>query len=164
MDKISQLCGKLAAVLIFLLLLICVFVVVLRYGFSMGSIALQEAMIYCHGAAFLLALAYTLQQDEHVRVDIFYQHFSPQQKAWVNALGIIFLSLPFCAFTAYFGAQFFLNALAIEEASAEAGGLAFVYLLKGLIPLSMILLLGQNLRLLISACRQLFHSPAASEC
>lgn len=141
MVAFTQFSARLSQLLIFLLLLITASVVLLRYGFGVGSIALQEAMVYCHGAAFSLAFAYTLNQDEHVRVDIFYQRFSKVQKAWVNLFGIVVFALPFSLFLLYSGYNFFENAWVIKEASSEPGGLPFVYLLKGLIPLSMFLLI-----------------------
>jgi TRAP-type mannitol/chloroaromatic compound transport system permease small subunit len=117
-------------------------------------------MTYCHGAAFLLALAYTLKHDEHVRVDIFYQRFGPVQKAWVNAIGIIVFALPFTAFLLFSGAEFFIKAWAIKEGSAEPGGLPFVYLLKGLIPLSMLLLVLELLLQLKKSLALLFTKVA----
>lgn len=147
-NHLNRIALKLSAFCLLLLMLLCCTVVIMRYGFASNSIALQEAMVYCHGAAFLLAAAFTLQVDGHVRVDIFYQHFNKRQKAWVNSLGFIIFALPFIGFllaTSYFQ---FVDAWQIKEASPEPGGLPFVYLLKGLIPLSMLLLLLQSLLLL----------------
>lgn len=154
MAALTQFSARLSRLLILLLLLITTSVVLLRYGFGIGSIALQEAMVYCHGAAFSLAFAYTLNQDEHVRVDIFYQRFSTVQKAWVNLFGIVVFALPFCLFLLYSGYRLFDNAWAIKEASSEPGGLPFVYLLKGLIPLSMLLLILELVALLKQAIAQ----------
>lgn len=149
-NRLNQLALKLSAFCLLMLMLLCCTVVFMRYGLGSNSIALQEAMVYCHGAAFLLAAAFTLQADGHVRVDILYQHFSAQTKAWVNSLGFIVFALPFIGFllaTSYFQ---FIDAWHIKETSPEPGGLPFVYLLKGLIPLSMLLLLLQSLQLLAS--------------
>ena len=137
------------------MVLATILIVVLRYGFAMGSIALQEAIHYMHATVFLLGASYTLQQDEHVRVDIFYQRFTPRQQAWVNAIGCIVLLLPFCVFLMVCGWQFFLNAWHIKESSSEPGGLPWVYLLKGLIPLASALLTLQGLGLLLRCACQL---------
>ena len=120
-------------------------VVLLRYGFGIGFIALQEFVNYCHAFAFLLSVAFTLQQDAHVRVDIFYQRFNTQQKAWVDALGCLVFILPFASFLLYCSWHFFISAWHIEESSAEPGGLAFLYLYKALIPLASLLLIVQAL-------------------
>ena len=55
-------------------------VVVLRYVFDSGVIWLQESVIWMHAAVFMLGAAYTLQRDEHVRVDIFYRGMSESQE------------------------------------------------------------------------------------
>ncbi|MGB1922754.1 MAG: TRAP transporter small permease subunit, partial [Alcanivorax sp.] len=95
--------GRSSAWLALLLVLGMVLVVVLRYGFGIGNIALQESLTYLHGSLFMLGIAYTLAEDEHVRVDVLYQRFSPRGRAWVNVLGTLFLLLPVC------GALFWLS-------------------------------------------------------
>lgn len=137
--------GKITAWLILAMMFLCSAIVLLRYGFSYSSTAMQEALVYLHGMAFMLASAYALSCDEHVRVDIFYRHFSLKQKAWVDACGCLFFLLPFCLFLLYFAWQFFYASYLYKEGSAEPGGLALVYLLKGIIPLSFALLLLQAL-------------------
>lgn len=127
-----------------MVLLTCL-VVVLRYGFNLGSVALQESVIYLHGCVFLLALAYTADCDEHVRVDIFYSRFSVANKAWVNCIGSLVLLLPFAVYLLWASWPFFINALEIREASGEAGGLIYLYLFKGLLPLAALSLVLQGL-------------------
>ncbi len=133
-------------------------VVLLRYGFDIGFIALQEFVNYCHAFAFLLSVAFTLQQDEHVRVDIFYQGFNVQQKAWVNALGCLVFVLPFASFLLYCSWSFFISAWQIQETSPDPGGLAFLYLYKGLIPLASLLLIFQGLAMLLRQSYTLIFS------
>ena len=118
---------------------------------------------YCHASAFLLAAALTLRADEHVRVDIFYHKMNPRQQAWVDALGCIVLLIPFSLFLIVSSWPFFVSAWAIKESSAEAGGLAFVYLFKGLIPLSMMILLLESLGLLIKNGHALIYAEQLSE-
>src|SRR5947208_17064201 len=66
-------------------------VVLLRYVLGLGSLWLQESILYAHAALFLLAAAWTLKQGGHVRVDVFYADASPRAKAWVDLLGALFL-------------------------------------------------------------------------
>lgn len=131
------------------MVLITCLIVLLRYGFSVGSVALQEGLIYLHAGVFLLALAYTADEDQQVRVDIFYRRFSPRGQAWVNCLGALVFLLPFACLMLWVTWPFFTSALAIREGSGEAGGLPYVYLLKGLLPLSalslVLLAIGQVL-------------------
>jgi TRAP-type mannitol/chloroaromatic compound transport system permease small subunit len=110
-------------------------VVLLRYGFSVGSIALQETITYLHGSLFMLGVAYALRMGAHVRVDIFYRDFSPRAKAWVDALGGIVFLLPLCAFIAGISLDYVADAWAIRESSPEPGGIPFLYVLKTLLPL-----------------------------
>lgn len=156
----TSLAGKLASWLIFAMMLVCCLIVVLRYGFTLSSSALQDLLLYLHGSAFLLGAAYTLSNDEHVRVDILYRHFSDQQKAWVNAFGTVFFLLPFCLFLIWFGGQFFHTAFVLREGSAEPGGLGYVYLLKGIIPTAFILLLVQALCVFFQAANTLIFREA----
>ena len=72
-------------------------VVLLRYVLGLGSIWLQESILYAHAALFLLAAAWTLKEGGHVRVDVFYASASPRVKAWIDLLGALLLLLPFCS-------------------------------------------------------------------
>jgi len=115
------------------LVLITFIVVVLRYVFDSGSIALQETSSYLHASVFLIGMAYTMQQDAHVRVDIFYARFSAQTKAWVDLFGACFLLLPFMLFISWISWEYIADSWSVLEGSREAGGLPGVFLLKSLI-------------------------------
>ncbi|NNC55509.1 MAG: TRAP transporter small permease subunit [Pseudomonadales bacterium] len=143
-DRTTTLCGHAVAWLLLLMVLLESAVVLLRYGFDIGSIALQESVTYVHAAAFLLGAAYTLQCDEHVRVDIFYRRFSAHRKAAINLLGFVVFLLPVCLFIIWESAPYVAQAWRVREASADSGGLAGVYWLKSLIPLFAALLILQG--------------------
>ena len=68
-------------------------VVVMRYVLGIGSIKLQESVLYAHAGLFMLAAAWTLQVDGHVRVDIFYAQAKPRTRALIDLIGA--LRLPF---------------------------------------------------------------------
>lgn len=155
LEKPGLWAGNISAWLLFIMMLFSCVIVVLRYGFGIGFIALQEAVNYLHASAFLLGTALTLQQDEHVRVDILYQRFNVQQKAWVDALGVIIFLLPFAAFLLFCSWSFFFNAWQIQESSPEPGGLAYVYIYKALIPVATLLLILQALAVLLKAASSL---------
>src|SRR6202034_2783847 len=70
-------------------------VVVLRYAFGLGSIRLQESVLYAHAALFMLAAAWTLQVGGHVRVDIFYAQAKPRTRALIDLVGALVFLLPF---------------------------------------------------------------------
>ena len=120
--------------------LIVFIIVVLRYGFNTGAIAAQETVQYLHSAFFMLGAAVTMEADQHVRVDIFYRHFSTRQKAWINTLGHIIFTLPLCGLVGFGSLGYVGDSWSTLEASPEPGGLPFVYALKTLIPLMAILL------------------------
>ncbi len=145
LDAFAEWTGKLVSWLALLLVLVTFSVVVLRYGFSIGSIGLQESILYLHASLFLLTGAYTLKHDAHVRVDIFYRDFGADNKAWVNLFGALFLLLPVCLFIGWVSWEYVSAAWSVRESSRETGGLPYVYLLKSLIPLGIILLAIQGI-------------------
>ena len=115
--------------------LVTAVVVVMRYGFNLGSIMAQEAVTYMHACLFMLGAAYTLKSGAHVRVDIFYRNFSPRARAWVDSLGGIIFLLPLCAFILVSSWNYVAESWTIRETSPEPGGIPAVFLLKSLIPL-----------------------------
>ncbi|MBL4783699.1 MAG: TRAP transporter small permease subunit [Porticoccaceae bacterium] len=120
-------------------------IVVLRYGFNIGSIAFQESITYMHGLMFMLAIAHTLKINGHVRVDILYQRWGDKGQAIVNLLGSIFLLLPVCIFIIYISWDYVITSWSYYEGSREAGGIDGVFLLKSIIPVMAILLLLQGI-------------------
>lgn len=130
-------------------------VVVLRYGFNFGRIAAQETVSYLHAAVFMLAAAWTLQLDGHVRVDIFYREASPRGKAWVDAVGTLLFLVPFCVFMLLISWDYVAASWRLLEGSREAGGIPLVYLLKSLLLALPALLLAQALCNLVSGWRTL---------
>lgn len=145
LDRLAAITGRATAWLTLLLVLITFTVVVLRYAFQFGSIAMQESILYLHASVFMLGSAYTLRYDGHVRVDIFYRGFSEKRKALVNLLGSLLLLLPVCIFLLWASWGYVANAWSLQEGSGETGGLPYVYLLKTLIPLCAFLLILQGI-------------------
>ena len=136
-------CGKLVAWLTLVVVLLTFAVVVLRYGFNLGWIWLQESVTYLHVTVFTVAAAWTLQQDGHVRVDIFYAGMPVQKRALVNLLGTLIFLVPFCIFVLVIAWPYVASSWKLLETSREAGGLPLVFLLKSLIMVMPALLLGQ---------------------
>jgi TRAP-type mannitol/chloroaromatic compound transport system permease small subunit len=151
-DKITDNTGKLISWLTLFMVLLTFLIVVLRYGFNVGWIAMQESVLYFHGTVFMLGAAYTLKADGHVRVDIFYQNFSIKGKALVNFLGALFLLLPVCIFIFYISFDYVATSWRIMETSSEAGGLPLVYLSKSLL---LIMAITLSLQGVSEICRNL---------
>lgn len=132
-DALNQRLGQLCAWLTLFLVVGTAIVVILRYGFGIGAIALQEAVMYAHALVFMGAAAWTLQRNGHVRVDIFYQKFPARRQALVDGLGHVLFLLPVCLFLAWNSWDYVANSWATFESSSESGGLKFVYLQKTII-------------------------------
>ena len=144
-DAINQTIFHCVAWLTAAMVIIMFSIVVLRYGFNLSSIALQESITYMHGLMFMLAIAHTLKTNGHVRVDILYQRWGPKGQALVNLIGSLLLLLPVCTFIAYISWDYVSTSWSYYEGSREAGGIDGVFLLKSLIPLMAALLFLQGL-------------------
>lgn len=162
-EAISEWTGRLIAWLALLMVLVTFVVVVLRYGFNLGWIAMQESVTYLHAMVFMIGAAYTLKHDGHVRVDIFYREMSPRAKAWVNLLGTLFLLLPVCIFIFYQSWSYVAESWRLHESSPDAGGLPFVYLLKTNIILLCLLMPIQGLALALRSVLVLQGRPLPEE-
>ena len=134
-DRFTLSSGRVLAWCSLAMALLTAAIVVLRYGFATGSIAMQESVTYFHGSLFMLGAAYALRRGAHVRVDIFYRDFTPRRRAWVDALGGIVFLLPLCALIFFGSLSYVADAWAIRESSPDAGGIPYLYLLKTLLPL-----------------------------
>lgn len=117
------------------MVLLVFLIVLLRYGFNLGWIAMQESAMYLHAAVFMLGCAHTLKADEHVRVDIFYRGWSAKKRACVDIAGALLLLLPVNLFILWMSWDYVATSWRLLEGSPEAGGLPLVFLLKSLIPL-----------------------------
>ena len=129
-DRIDRLIAAIGHAVIWLalfLVLVQFTVVLLRYALGIGSIWLAESVIYLHAALFILAAAWTLQQNGHVRVDVFYSKASPRTKAAVDLMGSLLLLLPFMAVILWFAGPYVSRSWSILERSREASGLPLVY-------------------------------------
>jgi TRAP-type mannitol/chloroaromatic compound transport system permease small subunit len=146
LEAITRGIGLLVAWLTLALVIVTSIVVAQRYLFDAGSIRMQESITFMHAAVFMLAAAYTLAVNDHVRVDIFYSNMSPRGQALVNLFGSLLLLLPFCVFLVYSSWDFVSVSWSVREASQESGGLPFPFpgLMKGFIPLAATLLLMQG--------------------
>jgi TRAP-type mannitol/chloroaromatic compound transport system permease small subunit len=149
LDEIAELTGRMVSWLTLGLVLVTLAVVILRYVFDIGSIALQESGTYLHAIVFMLGAAYTLKHDGHVRVDIFYQQRTPRVRAWINLLGTLLLLMPVCMLIFISSLDYVISSWTIQEGSREAGGLDAVYLLKTVIPLMALLLFLQGCSLCV---------------
>lgn len=159
-DRFSERVGRTIAWLTLAMVLVQFLVVVLRYAFAVGSIALQESITYMHALVFMLGAAYTLKRDGHVRVDIFYRNMRPRAAAWVDLLGTAVFLLPLFGFIIWISWGYVWRSWLNLEGSPEAGGLPLVFALKGIIFVMPLLMLAQGLAMAArSALVILGHGP-----
>ena len=149
------LCGKGAAWLSVAMVLLTFVIVILRYGFNLGWIWLQESLTYLHVTVFAVVTAWALQDDAHVRVDILYTRMNPRKRALVDFAGTLLFLVPFCIFTLVMAGPYVATSWKLLEGSREAGGLPLVFLLKSLIIVMPALLLAQSVVSLADAWRVL---------
>lgn len=133
-EKIVSGSGRAVMWLLLAMALIQFGIVVLRYVFGVNYIFMQESITYMHGAVFLLAAGYALLTDDHVRVDIFYRGAPAKRKALIDFLGTYFLLFPVCLLLLWTASPYVANSWAVGESSAEASGIAGVFILKSMIP------------------------------
>lgn len=161
-DWLNTKIGRAAAWLCLAVVAIQFAVVVLRYLFGIGSIWLQESIVYSHAAMFLLVAAWTLKNDGHVRVDVFYAAASPRRKAMIDLCGALCLLIPFAAAILYLSWPYVVRSWAIMEGSRESSGLPLVFVLKTLIPVFAVMLILQGIAQAIRAAAVLSGKAAAA--
>ena len=137
--------GKICSWFVALLGLVTCLVVVMRYGLDMGSVFLQDVVLYLHGGLFLLGAAFALKRGAHVRVDIFYRNFSNSKKALVDLLGNLIFLQPICWTILLYSWGYVEFSWRIMEVSPEPDGLPFVYVQKSLLIVVAILLALQSI-------------------
>ena len=125
LDRISAVTGRATAWLTLFMVIITFVVVVMRYVFDAGLIWVQESVVWMHAVVFMLGAAYTLRDEGHVRVDVFYRVMSDRHRAWVDLIGVLIFLLPLCVFLGWKSFDFVTQSWSIREASRESGGLPY---------------------------------------
>ncbi|MBX3574659.1 MAG: TRAP transporter small permease subunit [Mesorhizobium sp.] len=122
-DQLNEFIGKWISWAILAAVLVSATNAVIRKTFNMSSNAWLEMQWYLFGAAFLLAAAYTLKQNEHIRVDIVYGMFSRRVQHWIDLFGHVFFLMPFVLLMIYYFTPYFLLSYRSGEVSTNSGGL-----------------------------------------
>ena len=132
-DRLNDVIGRGVSWLTLAMVLVTFAVVVLRYGFSLGWVGLQESYVWLYALVFMLGAGYTLLHNGHVRVDIFYRPASIRFQAIVDLCGSIFLLLPMMITVAWVSFPYIAASWHQLEGSREAGGLEGLFLLKSVL-------------------------------
>jgi len=154
-DTLTKKTGFLSAILALVLALLIGYDAMMRYLFSEGSIALQEIEWHIFDIVFLLGLSYALKHDKHVRVDILFVNYSPQTKAIVQMLSMLFLLIPFSLFFLSGAFDMTVQSFMQHEVSSDPGGLEYRFVIKGVLFLAFVLLVLQAISEIIKAYAKL---------
>ena len=154
-DNFNKKVGKLFSWLLLLMVLLTCLIVVLRYLFNIGFIWMQELVRFFYAAVFLICAAYTLVEDAHVRVDIFYSKLSIKKKYIVNLIGSLIFLIPVCFITFYYSYSYVLNSWAQLEGSLEERGLHAVFILKSFIWIFSFMLLAQGISIATTSIKKI---------
>ncbi|MEI3851944.1 MULTISPECIES: TRAP transporter small permease subunit [Ensifer] len=122
-DTITEFIGKSVSWLILAAVLVSAGNAVIRKIFNMSSNAWLEAQWYLFGAAFMFAAAYTLSQNEHIRIDVVYGQFSRRVQHWIDLLGHLLFLMPFVLLVLYYLFPYVKMSYISGEVSSSAGGL-----------------------------------------
>ncbi len=154
-DRAVAYIGKVTAWLTLLLVVLVAGDVLFRYVWHVSSVAEQEFEWHILAVIALIGSSYTLQQGEHVRVDIFYQHFSQRVKCWMNVLMPALIIVPTMLFITWLSIKFVGMSWEVAEGSPDPGGLPGRYVIKAFIPIGFFLLSLQGIAMTLDGLRQL---------
>ena len=132
-DALNETVGRATSWIVLPMVLVQVTIVLMRYVFGVGSIMMQESVVYMHAILFMVTVGYTLLYDAHVRIDIVYREASPRFKALIDLGGVILFLIPVCVLIGWVSWPYVAASWRVLEASKETSGIPAVFLLKSLI-------------------------------
>lgn len=147
--------GRATSWLTLLLVLLVAGDVLFRYVWHVSSVAEQEFEWHVLAVIALFGASYTLQQGEHVRVDIFYQRYSVRVKRWMDIILPAFVVVPTMLFIVWQSLDFVSMSWEFAEASPDPGGLPARYLIKAFVPLGFLMVAMQGIAMTLYGITQL---------
>ena len=157
--KIIDTLGNFCSLLMILMILNVFYDVVMRYFFNDVSIGMQELEWHLFAAMFMFGIAYTMKEDGHVRVDIFYDRASKRSQAYINIFGALVFALPITVLICYYSISYTMDAYTMGEGSGDPGGLPHRWVVRAVIPISSIFLILSIFHVVLSQI-QLLRAPA----
>lgn len=142
-DWLNERVGKGAFWLVLIMAVISAGNASYRFVFNDSSNGMLEIQWYLFAAVFLLCSPYTLQKNEHVRIDVLSGKLSPRGLAVIDIIGTLFFLLPMVVLVLYLSVPLVAESYKINEYSANAGGL-IRWPVYAMIPLGFTLLLLQG--------------------
>jgi len=147
-DWLNERVGKGAFWLVLIVALISAGNASYRFVFNDSSNGLLEIQWYLFAAIFLLCSPYTLQKNEHVRIDVLSSKLSPRGLAVIDIVGTLFFLLPMVITVLWLSLPLVADSYKIQEMSSNAGGL-IRWPVKALLPIGFTLLALQGISELI---------------
>jgi TRAP-type mannitol/chloroaromatic compound transport system permease small subunit len=122
-DSVTRFIGFHARWLILAAVIVSAANAFIRKIFDSSSNAWLEMQTLLFGIAFMVAAAYVLQKNAHVRIDVISSRLKKRTRDWIDLFGHLFMLAPLCIIMVWMGIPFFLDSYAEHEASSNAGGL-----------------------------------------
>lgn len=160
-DRANAFIGKSVMWLILLAVLVSSGNAIVRKLFNWSSNSLLEAQWYLFGAAFMGAAAYTLQQNEHIRIDVLYGTLQRRTQHWIDLFGHVFFTLPFVVLMTWLLVPYAMQAYRSGQISTNAGGL-IIWPARAVLAFGFALLVAQALAEIIkkiAVMRGLIEDP-----
>ncbi|MBX9728059.1 MAG: TRAP transporter small permease subunit [Sphingopyxis sp.] len=153
-ERFTDLTGRATSWLVLVIVVLMATNVLLRYMFSYGTVWAQELEWHLLAPLILFGMSYALLHGEHVRVDVLYANFSPRKKLYVDLLSAV-LSVAISLIIIWLSLKYVQQAWAVDEKSADPGGLPYRWALKALIPLGFLFLILQSVALALGTLEKL---------
>ena len=148
-EKVSSISEYITKYFFYIMFILVIVNIFLRYIFNINFIFMQELVMYLHAFIFLFGISICLKENSHVRIDVFSNKLDAKAKKYIEVLGTVFLIIPFCLFVLYESTPIIIRSWEMLESSGEPGGLPFIYILKSAIYVFASLLLIQALGRLV---------------
>lgn len=143
-DRVNAFIGKFVGWLILLAIFVSAINATVRKVFDTSSNAWLELQWYLYGAAFMGAAAYTLQQNEHIRIDILYGMWKRKTQHWIDLIGHVLFLMPFVTLMVLYLIPWVSLSYHSGEISTNAGGL-ILWPAKSFLLIGFVLLFFQGL-------------------
>jgi TRAP-type mannitol/chloroaromatic compound transport system permease small subunit len=153
-ERVIDALGRATSWLALVIVVLMAINVLLRYTMSVGSVWAQELEWHLLAPLILFGMSYALLHGEHVRVDVLYTKFSPAAKLWIDVVAAL-LGIAISVIIIWLSIKYVQQSWAIDEKSADPGGLTHRWVLKGLIPVGFVFLILQSVAVLLGTLEKL---------
>lgn len=145
LDRISGIAMSFSVAAAFLIILIQLSAVLLRYVFGLSFSWMNDSVIFTFAMIFMLGAAATLRDDGHVRVDILRGRFGARTRAGIELFGAMAFIFPIGILILYSAAGLVARSWTDLEPFNESDGLPIQYVFKTLVPVFAVLMISQGL-------------------